>query len=59
MYKSILIPTDGSEFAAKGVEAGLSLAQTFGAKVTLLMVSEPLPTYVGLEATAMSARFVD
>jgi nucleotide-binding universal stress UspA family protein len=59
MYKSILIPTDGSEFAAKGVETGLSLARSFGAKVTLLMVSEPLPTYVGLEATAMSAIFVD
>jgi nucleotide-binding universal stress UspA family protein len=59
MYKSILIPTDGSEFAAKGVEAGLALAKSLGAKVTFLTVSEPLPTYVGLEPTAMSAVFTD
>ena len=43
MYKSILIPTDGSEFAAKGVEAGLALAAALGAKAALLVVTEAIP----------------
>lgn len=59
MYKSILIPTDGSDFAAKGVEAGLALARTLGAKVDLLMVTESIPTYVGLDTAAFSAAFAD
>jgi nucleotide-binding universal stress UspA family protein len=42
MYKSILIATDGSELADKGVEHGLALAKTLGAKATVLTVSEPL-----------------
>ena len=36
MYRHILIPTDGSALAAKGVHAGLALARECGAKVTLL-----------------------
>lgn len=42
MYKHILIATDGSELANKGLEHGLSLAGPLGAKVTVLTVSEPL-----------------
>lgn len=59
MYKSILIPTDGSDFAAKGVEAGLALAAALGAKVDLLVVTEPVPTYAGLDGSAFSAAFAD
>jgi nucleotide-binding universal stress UspA family protein len=44
MYKHILIATDGSELAGKGVEHGLALAGPLGAKVTVLTVTEPLPT---------------
>jgi len=36
MYRHILIPTDGSALAAKGVDAGLTLAKECGARVTLL-----------------------
>ena len=43
MYKNILIATDGSELAAKGVEHGLGLAAPLGARVTVLTVSRPLP----------------
>lgn len=43
MYKHILIATDGSEFAMKGLEHGLALAEPLGAAVTVLTVSEPLP----------------
>lgn len=49
MYKHILIATDGSELATKGVEHGLALAKPLGAKVTVLTVTEPL------EATAAQA----
>lgn len=45
MYRNILIATDGSETSGKGVEAGIALAGTSGARVTVVMVSEPFPTY--------------
>ena len=47
MYKHILITTDGSELARKGVDHGLSLAKNLGAKVTVVTVTEPFPIYVG------------
>jgi nucleotide-binding universal stress UspA family protein len=45
MYKHILIATDGSELAQKGVESGLSLAKSLDAKVLVLTVTEPFPVY--------------
>jgi nucleotide-binding universal stress UspA family protein len=42
MYKNILIATDGSELANKGVRQGLALAEKLGAKVTFLSVVAPL-----------------
>lgn len=36
MYKSILIPTDGSELATKAVEHGVALAKTATAVVTFV-----------------------
>lgn len=42
MYKHILIATDGSELARKGLEHGLALAGPLDAKVTVVTVSEPL-----------------
>lgn len=42
MYKHILVATDGSELARKGLEHGLALAKLIEAKVTILTVSEPL-----------------
>jgi nucleotide-binding universal stress UspA family protein len=47
MYKHILISTDGSEVAQKGVDQGLSLARSVGAKVTIVTVTEPFPVYPG------------
>ncbi len=43
MYKHILISTDGSQTAQKGVDHGLSLAKSLGARVTLVTVTEPFP----------------
>lgn len=42
MYKHVLVATDGSELARKGLEHGLALAKQLDAKVTILTVSEPL-----------------
>lgn len=42
MYTHILIATDGSELANRGLEQGLALSKQLGAKVTVLTVSEPL-----------------
>ena len=41
MFRHILIPTDGSKLAAKGVKAGVGLAKALGAKVTGLYVIFP------------------
>jgi nucleotide-binding universal stress UspA family protein len=41
MFKHILIPTDGSRLALKGVKAGVKLARALGARVTGLYVVPP------------------
>ncbi|WP_315918624.1 universal stress protein [Mesorhizobium sp. SP-1A] len=43
MYKHILVPTDGSETAWRGVEEGLRLAKALGSKVTAVTATEPFP----------------
>lgn len=52
MYKHILIATDGSELATKGVEHGLALAGPLGARVTVLTVTQPLSPQVARAAIA-------
>ena len=41
MFKNILIPTDGSDLAAKAVEQGVRFAKEIGAKITAVTVTEP------------------
>jgi nucleotide-binding universal stress UspA family protein len=62
MFTNILIATDGSEVSGKGVTAGLDLAKATGARVTVITVSEPFPTFdlassvgVGVDQKAMEA----
>jgi len=43
MPKHILIPTDGSETARRGVDYGLALAKDIGAKVTAVTCTDPYP----------------
>lgn len=45
MYKHILLPTDGSELAQRGVEHGLGLAKETGSKVTVITVAQPYPLH--------------
>lgn len=42
MYTRILIPTDGSELATKGLDHGLALAKALGLPVTVVCVTVPL-----------------
>jgi nucleotide-binding universal stress UspA family protein len=44
MYRHILIATDGSERAGKGVAQGFALARQLQARTTVLTVSEPINT---------------
>ena len=46
MFKHILIPTDGSDVAAKAIKAGVALAKEMGASVTGFYAIEPPPTHV-------------
>lgn len=41
MFKHILIPTDGSKLAAKGIKHGVKLAKALGAKVSGVYVTLP------------------
>jgi nucleotide-binding universal stress UspA family protein len=47
MYRHILIPTDGSELAERGVTHGLALAKSVGARVSLIYAVEPLLAVTG------------
>ena len=58
MYRHILIPTDGSVLAERGVEQGLALAKSVGAKVSVIFVLEAFSELTGrfLEAVATYAE---
>ena len=47
MFRHILVPTDGSKLAAKGIKLGVRLAKALGAKVTGIYVILPFvpPVY--------------
>lgn len=62
MYQQILISTDGSEVAQKGVDHGLALAKALGARTTLVAVAETVLPYavgdVGL-STSMHVEYAE
>jgi nucleotide-binding universal stress UspA family protein len=47
MYANILLSTDGSDVAKKGVNHGIGLAKALNAKVTVITVTEPFPVDYG------------
>ncbi len=47
MYANILLSTDGSDVARKGVKHGIALAKALNAKVTVITVTEPQPVDYG------------
>jgi nucleotide-binding universal stress UspA family protein len=44
---NILLTTDGSDVAKKGIEHGIALAKALNAKVTVVTITEPLPVDYG------------
>ena len=47
MYANILLSTDGSDVAKKGVKYGMALAKGLTVKVTVITVTEPQPVDYG------------
>src|SRR6516164_2392266 len=47
MYANILMSTDGSDVARRGVKHGIALAKALKAKATVITVTEPLPVDYG------------
>lgn len=44
MYKTILLPTDGSDVAQQAVDAALGFARCCGSRIVALSVAEPYPS---------------
>jgi len=59
MYQHILISTDGSDVARKGLDQGLALARSLGAKVTIVTVTERLPVYTGFDGGLTALAYDD
>jgi nucleotide-binding universal stress UspA family protein len=55
MYKHILVPTDGSRLAGKGIKEGVALAKALGAKITAVYVTAPFVPRVYSEGAAIYA----
>ena len=59
MFKRILLPTDGSAFSFKGVEAGLRFAKEIGADAIGLFVIQPVTQmmlYEGMSAVSAATQ---
>jgi nucleotide-binding universal stress UspA family protein len=41
VFKNILVPTDGSDLAAKAVDQAILFAKEIGAKITVVTITEP------------------
>jgi len=54
MFKTILVPTDGSELSAKAINTAIDFAKVGGGKIVGLSVAEPYP-FTPLAEGAMAA----
>ena len=59
MFKHLLVPTDGSALAVKGVKAGVRLAKALGAKVNGVYVTAPYVPPILPEGAAMYVPIAD
>lgn len=60
MFKHILIPTDGSRLAGKGIKTGVKLAKALGARVTGVYVAAPYtpPMYDEMQTDPLPWRAI-
>ena len=56
MYKTILVPLDGSKRAEGILPHVEELAQRYGARVVFVRIIEPIPYVMGPEGTPMTLR---
>jgi len=54
MYRHILIASDGSELAGKGLDTGLALAAALHARATLVTASDPWQAVMAAEPSALA-----
>jgi nucleotide-binding universal stress UspA family protein len=59
MFRHLLLPTDGSALAAKGVKSGVRLAKALDARVTGVYVIEPYLPPIVPEAAVMATSALD
>jgi len=62
MYERILVATDGSEFADRGIDAAVDLAAKTGGELFVVTVTSLMPSYgivVGAEWAASPGTFED
>ncbi|KAA6205374.1 MAG: universal stress protein [Candidatus Tokpelaia sp.] len=62
MYERILVASDGSELAERGVDAGIELAKKTGGELFFVTVTSLMPSYsmtVGAEWAASPGTFED
>jgi len=45
MFKKILVPTDGSEFANQAIEKAAKMAEAFSSELLIVTINPPLSTY--------------
>jgi nucleotide-binding universal stress UspA family protein len=55
LYNHILLTTDGSDLAQRGIDHGLTLARKLGSKVTALTVTAPYPLQIATTVDAWEA----
>ena len=56
MYRNILVPTDGSKLAGKGIREGVKVAKAVGASVTGVYVAAPWAPPINTEGSTYSAQ---
>ena len=59
MCANILLSTDGSDVAKKGVEHGIALAKALNAKVTVITVTEMFPVEYGSGGWIPTQEMID
>ena len=59
MYKRILVPTDGSPLARKGIKAGIELAKAVGASVVGYHAVEPIERIWYIEGVGIRPKEVE
>ena len=59
MFRHLLLPTDGSTLATKGVKSGVRLAKALGARLTGVYVIEPYLPVLVPEGAVLAASAYD